>query len=80
MKVCDDCFEEYTGRKCPTCNPTKTTYTRQQCADAWKIVHVRGFKDQDEIDTYQEIKKDYKTMTRKDLPTVKEIIKGVKNG
>lgn len=83
MRICDDCFEEYTGRKCPSCFPVKADYTSERCIYIWQVYHSRGgFDNEDQLKEYDKVKKSYKKLTGKELPKLQERViknKGGKN-
>lgn len=82
IKTCDDCFEEFEAKNnkitiCKDCKPEFEPFTSaDKTGGIWQLVQGRGFKSQDEIDYYQFVKSEHKRLCGKDLPKVKEIIKG----
>lgn len=82
IKTCDDCFEEFEAKNkkdtvCENCSSDYEPFTSaDKTGSIWQVVHGRGFKSQEEIDYYQFVKSEHKRLCGKDLPKVKEIIKG----
>lgn len=76
MKICDDCFEAYKGKKCPSCFPEKGqkhTYTKERCIFIWQVYHSRGgFDNEEQLKEYENVKKTYKNLTGKELPKLNE--------
>jgi protein-arginine kinase activator protein McsA len=83
-KICDDCFEEFEAENdeitvCKNCrNEFKQFDNADKTGAIWQVVQTRGFRSQAEINYYQFVKSEHKRLCGKDLPKVKEIIKGGK--
>lgn len=80
--ICDDCLTDFEASNeneviCPKCLKLSKTIkykNSDDTADIWKVCNTKGFTSKEQLDEYQIVKKDHKTLTGFDLPQIKEEI------
>lgn len=75
MQTCDDCFNEFEPHHklqdtCDDC--LKEKYSVDQCVHIWKVCCSCGFKSQEHIDKFQNIKLTYNLHTGKTFTQITE--------